>query len=143
MLLCCSSVACCLFVFVSLQEQALSPSVSSIRPSPAFLLPTQQPWITEQAEVPLSLVSPLSFLICVVFFEFPDSYLYIVTYQKYIIFLCLLSMFVFPPLLFSHQSHLSQSCFYSTSPFGPLSPIILSLFSLLCFGPFSLTLSEG
>ncbi|XP_044207915.1 ERC protein 2-like isoform X2 [Thunnus albacares] len=37
--------------FMKTKEQALSPCVSSIRPAPTFLLPTQQPWITEQAEI--------------------------------------------------------------------------------------------
>ncbi|XP_054624197.1 ERC protein 2-like isoform X7 [Dunckerocampus dactyliophorus] len=37
--------------FMKSKEQASSPSVSSIRPAPTFLLPTQQPWITEQAEI--------------------------------------------------------------------------------------------
>ncbi|XP_039903893.1 ERC protein 2-like [Simochromis diagramma] len=36
--------------FMKTKEQALSPCVSSIRPAPTFL-PTQQPWITEQAEI--------------------------------------------------------------------------------------------
>ncbi|XP_026189336.1 ELKS/Rab6-interacting/CAST family member 1-like [Mastacembelus armatus] len=36
--------------FMKTKEQALSPCVSSIRAAPTFLLPTQQPWITEQAE---------------------------------------------------------------------------------------------
>ncbi|XP_071332478.1 ERC protein 2 isoform X2 [Trachinotus anak] len=37
--------------FMKTKEQDLSPCVSSIRPAPTFLLPTQQPWITEQAEI--------------------------------------------------------------------------------------------
>ncbi|KAM9351465.1 ERC protein 2-like [Symphorus nematophorus] len=37
--------------FMKTKEQALSPCVSSIRTAPTFLLPTQQPWITEQAEI--------------------------------------------------------------------------------------------
>ncbi|XP_024149613.1 ERC protein 2 isoform X2 [Oryzias melastigma] len=37
--------------FMKSKEQALSPCVSSIRPTPSFLFPTQHPWITEQAEV--------------------------------------------------------------------------------------------
>ncbi|KAM9751131.1 ERC protein 2-like [Menidia menidia] len=37
--------------FMKTKEQALSPCVSSIRPAPTFFLPTQQPWITEQAEI--------------------------------------------------------------------------------------------
>ncbi|XP_056240608.1 ERC protein 2-like isoform X3 [Seriola aureovittata] len=37
--------------FMKTKEQALSPCVPSIRPAPTFLLPTQQPWITEQAEI--------------------------------------------------------------------------------------------
>ncbi|XP_029993958.1 ERC protein 2 [Sphaeramia orbicularis] len=39
--------------FMKTKEQALSPRVSqsSIRPAPTFLLPTQQPWITEQPEI--------------------------------------------------------------------------------------------
>ncbi|XP_034552272.1 ELKS/Rab6-interacting/CAST family member 1-like [Notolabrus celidotus] len=37
--------------FMKTKEQALSPCVPSIRTAPTFLLPTQQPWITEQAEI--------------------------------------------------------------------------------------------
>ncbi|XP_036961482.1 ERC protein 2-like isoform X5 [Acanthopagrus latus] len=37
--------------FMKTKEQALSPIVSSIRTAPNFQLPTQQPWITEQAEI--------------------------------------------------------------------------------------------
>ncbi|XP_041859426.1 ERC protein 2-like isoform X3 [Melanotaenia boesemani] len=37
--------------FMKAKEQALSPCVSSIRPAPTFFLPTQQPWITEHAEI--------------------------------------------------------------------------------------------
>ncbi|KAF7664046.1 hypothetical protein LDENG_00191280, partial [Lucifuga dentata] len=39
--------------FMKAKEQALSPCVSqsSIRPAPTFILPTQQPWITEKAEI--------------------------------------------------------------------------------------------
>ncbi|XP_067383557.1 ERC protein 2 isoform X3 [Channa argus] len=37
--------------FMKTKEQDLSPCVSSMRPAPTFLLPTQKPWITEQAEI--------------------------------------------------------------------------------------------
>ncbi|XP_011475670.2 ERC protein 2 isoform X1 [Oryzias latipes] len=37
--------------FMKTKEKALSPCVSSIRPTPSFLFPTQHPWITEQAEI--------------------------------------------------------------------------------------------
>ncbi|XP_049437557.1 ERC protein 2-like isoform X2 [Epinephelus fuscoguttatus] len=37
--------------FMKTKEQALSPCVSSTRTAPTVLLPTQQPWITEQAEI--------------------------------------------------------------------------------------------
>ncbi|XP_047187082.1 ERC protein 2-like [Scophthalmus maximus] len=37
--------------FMKTKAQAWSPCVSSIRPAPTFLLPAQQPWITEQAEI--------------------------------------------------------------------------------------------
>nr|XP_046252704.1 ERC protein 2-like isoform X3 [Scatophagus argus] len=37
--------------FMKTKDQALSPCVSSVRTAPTFLLPTQQPWITEQAEI--------------------------------------------------------------------------------------------
>ncbi|XP_070766409.1 ERC protein 2 [Enoplosus armatus] len=37
--------------FMKTKEKALSPCVSSIRTAPTFLHPTQQPWITEQAEI--------------------------------------------------------------------------------------------
>ncbi|XP_054901933.1 ERC protein 2-like [Poeciliopsis prolifica] len=37
--------------FMKNKEQTLSPCVSSIRPAPTFLMPTQLPWITEQEEI--------------------------------------------------------------------------------------------
>ncbi|XP_014907540.1 ELKS/Rab6-interacting/CAST family member 1-like isoform X1 [Poecilia latipinna] len=37
--------------FMKTKEQTLSPCVSSIRPTPTFLMPTQLPWITEQEEI--------------------------------------------------------------------------------------------